>query len=684
MTAAAKPTDMSRFRRSELKFILAQGDDVCSPSAASHSLFRPRAAALQHGEHQSRGKLSITLTGAQRSVLPAGNNPSGALRAGTPMAHSAVPGQGIGLPGLSRKLLTILAADVVGYSRLTEAAEEDTHARLRALRVEIIDPAVVTLRGRIIRNTGDGFLAAFDSTLDAVRCAIEVQRDVAASESAESPDRKIIFRMGLNVDDVIIEPEDIYGGGVNIAARLEPFAPPGGIIVSAAVFKQVSTRIDTAADDLGELRLKNISRPVRAYSLAVPGADRRAIAGARKRATKRAKVPSIAVLPFRNEGEDGADSYFGEGMVEDIIVALSSIRGLLVISRTSALSFRRAEIDIQKIGQELGIRYILSGSVRRTTSQLRIVAELADVETSSVIWADRYEGDLAELFDFQERIATRIVWSVAPNVREAELKRAVRKRPSSLNAYDFVMQAINLMYRMNFGEFEQAGSLFQQAIEADQDYSTAYAYAALWRIHNIAQGWTNDQRADSIEAARLAAAAVDRDPTDGFALAVHGHTKSFLFREYDEAIAIFERALAAAPGNAMAWSLSSGPRSYSGDGKNAIARAEHGLRLSPIDTQTHFYVSFLAIAHYVSGSYDEATIWARKALGLNPHLCASLRLLIVSLAGKGELAEARHVAKALMSAQPRFSLASYARLCPYREDIRVGFLDRLRMAGLPD
>lgn len=600
------------------------------------------------------------------------------------MADDAVSGQDIALPGLSRKLLTILAADVVGYSRLTEAAEEGTHTRLRGLRVEIIDPAVVSFRGRIIRNTGDGFLATFDSTLDAVRCAIEVQREVTASENSENPDRRIFFRMGLNVGDVIVEPEDIYGAGVNIAARLEQFAPPGGIVISAAVLERVAARIDTPADDLGDLRLKNISRSVRAYSLAVASADRRVIAATRKRATKRAKVPSIAVLPFRTEGAGEADSYFGEGMVEDIIVALASIRGLLVISRTSTLSFRSAEIDVRKIGQELGIRYILSGSVRRTTSQLCIVAQLADVETGSVIWADRYEGGLSELFDFQARIATRIVWSVAPNVREAELKRALRKRPSSLNAYDFVMQAIDLMYRMNFSEFEQAGSLLQRAIEADQNYSTAYAYAALWRIHNIAQGWTNDQRADSIEAARLAAAAVDRDPADGFALAVHGHAKSFLFREYDEAAAIFDRALAAAPGNAMAWSLSSGPYSYNGDGKNGIARAEHGLRLSPVDTQAHFYVSFLAIAHYVSGSYDEAIIWARKALSLNPHLCASLRLLIVSLVGKGYSTEARHVAKTLMRAQPRFSLTSYARLCPYRDDIRAGFLDHLRVAGLPE
>ena len=599
------------------------------------------------------------------------------------MVEGADQALGVTAAVLSRKLLTILAADVVGYSRLTEAAEEATHARLRGLRVNLIDPSVVTFRGRIIRNTGDGFLATFDSAVDAVRCAIEIQREVTESESSETQDRRIHFRIGLNVGEVIVEPEDIYGGGVNIAARLEQYALAGGIVVSEAVLERVAARIDTPVEDLGQLRLKNISRPVHAYSLAIPSSDR-AAATPRRRVQRRAKVPSIAVLPFRTEGGSDADAYFGEGMVEDIIVALASVRGLLVISRTSALTFKSPAIDVQKIGQQLGVKYILSGSIRRASNQLRIVSQLADVETDSVIWADRYEGGLSELFDFQARIATRIVWSVAPHVREAELKRALRKRPSSLNAYDLVMQAVNLMYRMNFAEFARAGSLLQQAIDADDSYSPAYAYSALWRVHNIAQGWTSDQSADSLEAARLAVAAIDRDPTDGFALAIFGHTQSYLFREYDKAIATFERALAAAPGHAMVWSLSSGPYSYSGDGKSGIERAEYGLRLSPVDTQAYFYLTFLALAHYVAGSYDEAIIWARKAAGLNPHLCATLRILIVSLVGRGLLDEAHQVAEALLRAQPRFRVSSFAQLCPYRGEIGVGFLSRLREAGLPD
>jgi adenylate cyclase len=421
---------------------------------------------------------------------------------------------------------------------------------------------------------------------------------------------------------------------------------------------------------------------VRAYSLLVPGVDRVA-AARRPHVARRAKIPSVAVLPFHNAGGPD-DGYFGNGMVEDIIVALQSIRGLLVIARSSTLSFRSTPVDTQRVSQDLGVRYVLSGSVRRSDKKLRIVVELADVEAGSVIWADRYNGDLADLFDFQARIATRIVWSVAPHVREAELKRALRKRPNNLNAYDLVMQAIDLMYRMNFADFTQAGSLLQEAIAADQDYATAYAYAALWHIHNVAQGWAGDSGPDRAEAARLAAAAVDRDPVDGFALALLAHAKSFLFRDYPAACQLFDRALSASPNNAMAWSLSSTVYSYIGEGQAAVERAQQGLRLSPVDTQAFFYLMILGVAHYVNGTYDEAIIWLQKSLAMNPRLCASLRVLIVTLVAMDRMEEARHIAGALLEIQPRFRVSEYAELCPYRDNIRTEFLERLLQAGLPE
>jgi TolB-like protein/class 3 adenylate cyclase/Tfp pilus assembly protein PilF len=607
----------------------------------------------------------------------------------TPTSPSIGPGTGIPVPGfyagaLSRRLLTLLAADVAGYARLTEAAEAETHARLRDIRINIVNSSVVAYRGQIVRNTGDGFLATFDSALDGLNCAIHIQTEISANEQTRAPDRRIEFRMGLNVGDFIVEPDDIYGAGVNIAARLEQLASPGGILISAAIRDQVGAHLHVPVDDLGNLRLKNITRPVHAFALRLATTASSTTGASRSRTTRRAKIPSIVVLPFTNLGANTSETYFGDGIVEDIIFSLAGIKGLLVIARTSALTYRGQSPDVQAIGEKVGVRYVLSGNVRRTGDRLRIGAKLTDVETNSVIWADRYDGELAQLFDLQDRLASRIVWSIAPRVREAELTRARRKRPSSINAYDLVMQAIDLIYRMTFADFSRARPLLEKAIELDDSYAAAYTYAALWYIHNVNQGWTNDQEADSKEAARLAAAAVERDPTDGFALAVCGHTKSVLFRDFDAAIVLFDRALEAAPSNAMAWTLSSGTYSYTGDGASAIARAERGLRLSPVDTQAFYYLTFLCAAHYVNGTFEQAVIWGHKSMELNPNLCSTLRWLIGSLVASDQMEEAKHVAQELCRAHPRFTVSGYARWCPLVPALRSEYLDRLKRAGVPE
>ncbi|WP_342711414.1 adenylate/guanylate cyclase domain-containing protein [Bradyrhizobium sp. B124] len=576
-------------------------------------------------------------------------------------------------------MLAILAADVVGYARLTEVAEEATHVRLRALRFGVINPCIVSYRGKIVKNTGDGYLASFDSSLDAARCAVALQHEVAAVQSREGHDRKIQFRMGLNVAQTIVESEDIFGKGVNIAARLEQSAPAGGVIISDEMFQEIKDRLEVAVEDLGLLRLKHLSRPVHAYSLLLPEAERLPPS----RASRQAKVPFIAVLPFRTQGSP-EDDYFGDGTADEIVVALQSIRGLFVISSMSTLPYRTGPVDSQKVGQELGVRYVLSGSIRRADKQLRIGVELKDVEAGIVLWADHYDGDVSELFEFQSRIATRIVWSIAPQVREAELKRALRKRSDNLNAYELLMKAIDFMYRMNFFDFGRAGELLQAAIASDPNYATAYAYAALWHIHNVAQGWGAEGGPDAAESARLAAAAVDRAPADGFALAVLGHTKALLFKDYDAALDLFDRALSASPGNAMAWTLSSGVYGYLEEGQSAITRAEQGLRLSPADTQAYFYLMFLGQAHYISGNFDEAVVWARKTAALNGRLSANLRVLAAAYVASGRGAEARAVAKTLLEIQPRFQLSAYSERCPFREGLRERFIDHLRQAGLPD
>jgi TolB-like protein/class 3 adenylate cyclase len=393
------------------------------------------------------------------------------------------------------RILAVMAADVVDYTRLTEVAELETHTRLRSLRVGTIDPCVVSYRGQVIKNTGDGFLASFDSSMDALRCALEIQREVPAQEASITADRKIRLRIALNVGEVIVEEEDIYGTSVNVAARLEQFSPPGGIVISDALHAIARSAINVPVEDLGPLELKNLSRPVHAYSLRISGAETGEPSN--PHLSRRAKLPAVAVLPFRMTGDDPERAYFGEGIIDDIIFNLSSVRGLLVISRTSALTYRSGPIDLQTIGQTLGVRYVLSGSVRRDKDHLRITAELSDVESGSVIWIDRYDGDLTELFDLQERIATRIVRSLAPHLREAELKSVRRKRPENMNAYDLLLQGIDLLYHMNQEDFARGGELLRQAVKADDGYAAAYAYASLWQVHNINQGWTTNFAADS-------------------------------------------------------------------------------------------------------------------------------------------------------------------------------------------
>lgn len=582
----------------------------------------------------------------------------------------------------TRRVLAILAADVVGYARLTELAEEATHIRLRSLRFGVINPCIVSFRGRIVKNTGDGFLASFDSALDAARCAVALQAEVAAAQNREGYDRKIQFRMGLNVGQTIVESEDIFGKGVNIAARLEQSAPAGGVVLSDEMFQQIKDRIDVPVQDLGVLRLKHLASPVHAYSLLLPEAERLPSSGGK--ASRQAKVPYIAVLPFRTQAANPEDDYFGDGTADEIVVALQSLRGLCVISSMSTSPYRSGPIDSQRIGQELGVRYVLSGSIRRADQRLRISVELQDVEAGIVLWADHYDGEVSELFDFQSRIATRIVWSIAPQVREAELKRALRKRSDNLNAYELLMKAIDFMYRMNYFDFGRAGELLQAAIALDPSYATPYAYAALWHIHNVAQGWGAEGGPDAAEAARLATAAVDRAPADGFALAVLGHTRALLFKDYGAALDLFDRALSASPGNAMAWTLSSGVYGYLEDGQSAITRAEQGLRLSPADTQAYFYLMFLGQAHYINGNYDEAVVWARKTASLNGRLSANLRIPAAAYVAKGQGEEARSITRMLLDIQPRFKLSAYRDRCPFRSSLRERFIEHLREAGLPD
>ncbi|GJD50896.1 hypothetical protein OPKNFCMD_3644 [Methylobacterium crusticola] len=580
-----------------------------------------------------------------------------------------------------RRLAAILMADAVGYSRLMEADEDYTHGWLMRLRQEVLDPGVAAHRGRLVKNTGDGFLATFASAQDAARCALALQKELAERSASLPDDRRLDFRMAVNVADVIVEEDDVYGDGVNVAARLQVYSEPGGVVVSGAVAEQIGGEFGSDAIDLGHLQLRNLTRPVRVFALRVPHRHARLVGDAPAGAELR---PSIAVLPFRQRESNPRERYFADGIVDDIIHALAGLKDLFVISRGSTLGYGGDAIDVRTISRDLGVRYVLYGSVRRSRRRLRIGTELSDAETGAVIRSDRYEGDLSDLFDVQERISIDVLKMIAPRVRERELTRAMRKHPQSMTAYDFVLQALDQLYRMDETSFGKARGLLQQAICHDPGYAPAYSYIAYWYIFRVGEIGSPDPDGDAVAAAHYAGAAIERDGNDAMALAIYGHVQSFLLRDQERARALLDRALEAGPSSAMAWTMSGALAGYVGDGARAVRDAEQGVRLSPLDARIFWHEGLLAQAHYVAGDHETALAWARRSVGRNDSIRFTHRVLIATLAALGRSAEAAETAAHLMTLQPDFRMEAYARRCPFRGTVRDAWLARLRSAGLPE
>jgi adenylate cyclase len=575
----------------------------------------------------------------------------------------------------------VLAMDVAGYGRLMELDEERTHTRLMQLRFGVIEPAIVAHGGLVVKNTGDGFLAAFEDVDSALGCAAKIQSTIMSREEHEETEHQILFRAGLNICETIVEAGDIYGDGVNIAARLQAYAEPGDIIVTSEAYYTVSLASGWSSLDLGELRLKNHARPVRAYSVRVRELPRHAVRPERAHVSQ----PTIAVLPFRTLPSRPEESYFGDGIVEDLIRALGSLRDLLVIARTSTLNLAGGEADLGRIGLDLSVRYVLSGTVRRNGQSLLISTQLAETATGIVVWSDRYHGTIDEVFQLQDEIATRVVATIAPQVRERELRRVLSKHPESLDAYDLTLQGLDLLYRLDYDSFSRARGLFQQAISLDPEYAAAYAHAAMWHILRVGQGWSVHMDEDAEHATTLAAEAIERDKYNAVALALYGHAQSWLHRRFDTGMAFLDRAIAACPSSAMAWCLSSCTCSYVGDGEMAVERGEHALRLSPLDQYSFWYTSALTLANYVNGSYEQAINYGRQSFGHKRTYTANLRFLIVSLVADARLAEARQFGTELMAAEPQFNLRAYAPRCPLQKPDDVAlFIDRLRRADLPE
>ena len=455
---------------------------------------------------------------------------------------------------VERRLTAILAADVAGYSRLIGADEEGTLAQLKAFRKTLVDPTIAKHRGRIVKTTGDGMLVEFASAVDAARCAVEVQRGMA-DENTEIPQAKRIeFRIGIHLGDIIIDDNDIFGDGVNIAARLESIAVPGGISISRAVHDQVRDRINVCFDDKGEIALKNIARPVQVFAISGAKESKTTVSPESKPALALPDKPSIAVLPFTNMSGDPEQDYFADGMVDDIITALSHFKALFVIARNSSFTYKGRAVDVKQVGRELGVRYVLEGSVRKAANRVRITGQLVDTATGAHLWADRFDGGLGDIFDLQDQVTESVVGAIAPAVEKAEIERAKRKPTESLDAYALYLRGLARFYQFaNRQANDEALRLFNSAIELDPDFASAYGRAAACYVFAKSNGWISVTPNEIAEVTRLAQRAVELGKDDAIALAASGWALAYVVRDLEAGAGLIDRALVLNSNLAEAW-----------------------------------------------------------------------------------------------------------------------------------
>ena len=583
----------------------------------------------------------------------------------------------------TRRLAAILTADVVGYSRLVSADEADALARLGTLRRDIIEPNITKHSGRLFKIMGDGFLAEFASAVQAVTCAIAIQKETEQAAVTLDDARKMRLRIGVHVGDVIIEGDDLLGDGVNIAARLEGIAAAGGVSISRAVHDQVRDRVDAAFDDKGEIALKNIARPVQVFALA--GAKQPA-ANPIERATVLTlpDKPSIAVLPFQNMSGDPEQEYFADGMVEDIITALSRFKSLFVIARNSSFTFKGKTVDIKQVGRELGVRYVLEGSVRKSGNRVRITGQLIDAGTGAHLWADRFDGGLEDIFDLQDQVTAQIIGLIAPKVEQAEIERAKRKSTSNLDSYDYFLRGMASFNHTREG-VEIALRNFSKAIEIDPSFAAPHAWATIAYTRRKTARWMSDDRVETAEGVQHARRAIDLGKDDAVALAAGGFGLAFLSGEIDAGLALVDRALILNPNLAGAWHASGWIRAYIGEPETAVTHLAHAMRLSPLDPESVQIWMATSLALRCAGRYDESAAWAKKVLQDSPDYVPGYRNYAISSALAGHLEEARAATARALQLDPslRISTLPLQNILRRPEDLS-NYCRGARLAGMPE
>jgi TolB-like protein/class 3 adenylate cyclase len=564
---------------------------------------------------------------------------------------------------VERRLAAILAADVAGYSRLMERDEAGTLARLKTLRRDLIDPKIAEHKGRIVKTTGDGLLVEFPSVVEAVACAVAVQREMAAHNVGIVDDERVQFRVGINSGDVIVEDGDIHGDGVNIAARLEGIAEPGGICVSGIVYDQVQGRLECAFADIGEQSLKNLARPVRVYRVGPksplldpplpghdPGIGGKGRVGTAVPALPLPDKPSIAVLPFANMSGDPEQEYFADGMVEEIITALSRIRWLFVIARNSSFTYKGQAVDVKQVGRELGVRYVLEGSVRRGGSRIRITAQLVDATTGAHMWADRFDGSLEDVFDLQDKVASSVAGVIEPALQSAETARSAGRPTDDLTAYDLYLRAY-AMVLSSTRQVPEALRLMEQAIARDPRYGPALAWAAFCCLRLVHDNRSEDLEADRVKGADFARQALEVAGDDPGVLVNAAFVLGYFGEDIGAMMALIDRALALNPNFARGWHHSGLLRMFAGQPDDAIEHLEVAVRLSPRTRfgSPHANIGF---AHFLSRCFDEAVPKLLLAIQDDPSNPNPYRYLAACFAQMGRLDDARAIVTRLRAITP--------------------------------
>ena len=596
-----------------------------------------------------------------------------------------------------RKLVAVLAADVVGYSRLMGRDESGTLARLREHRRRRLEPTLARYGGRLVKLTGDGALVEFASAVEALSAAITFQQAMNEVDPECAETERIVFRIGLHLGDMIVEGDDLYGDGVNIAARLETAAPAGGILVSRTVHEAVTGRLKATFADLGNLALKNIERPVQAFSVKwepsdwrrpsspalEPSYDQRQPSSVEQLALP--DKPSIAVLPFQNFSVDPEQEYFADGIVEDIITALSRFRSLFVIARNSSFAYKGRSPDIRQVGRELGVRYVLEGSVRKAASTVRITSQLINSENGAHIWADRLDGALENIFELQDQVTENVVGAIAPQLERAEIERARQKPTDSLDAYDHYLRGMTNLHRGTRESIDEALARFNRALQLDPNFASAHAMAAWCHVWRKVNGWMTDRPREIAEGARLARRAVELGGDDAVALTRGGHAVAHFTGDVDGGIALIDRALVLNPNLASAWFLGGFLRAWNGEPDGAIEYFARAMRLSPLDPEMYRMQAGMAAAHLFAGRFDTASSWAEKSIRQLPSFLMVVGVIAASHALAGRTDEAQRAISHLRQLDPTLRVSNLGDWLPIRrpKDLAT-FADGLRRAGLQE